>query len=122
MENNTVSYDGDIELEDAAPSWQQKSPRKARDSSLYSAAVSDEDHREDAEDSADEGKSFSVQEEKAVVRKLDRHLVLFIAFLYMLSFLDRSSKFNRQLNGDRNAFSTTTHQTLQISETRGLPA
>ena len=102
MDNSTVSYDGDIELEDAAPSWQQKSPRKASDSSLYSAAFSDEEHREDTEDSADEGKSYAVEEEKAVVRKLDRHLVLFIAFLYMLSFLDRSSKFNRDLKGDRS--------------------
>lgn len=112
MDNHTVSYDGDIELEDAAPSWQQRSPRKARDSSLYSAAFSDEDRQEDAEDSADEGKSYAVEEEKAVVRKLDRHLVLFIAFLYMLSFLDRSSKFNRDLKGDRSAFSTITHQIL----------
>ena len=112
MDSHTVSYDGDIELEDTAPSWQQRSSRKARDSSLYSAAFSDEAHREDAEDSADEGKSYAVEEEKAVVRKLDRHLVLFIAFLYMLSFLDRSSKFNRDLKGDRSAFSTITHQIL----------
>ena len=122
MNNNTVSYDGDIELEDAAPSWQQKSHRKARDSSLYSAAFPDEDHRDDAEDSADEEKSFADEEEKAVVRKLDRHLVLFIAFLYMLSFLDRSSKSSRNLKGVRSTFSTITHQTLQISETLGLPA
>ena len=122
MDNNTASYDGDIELEDAAPSWQQKSSRKARDSGLYSAAFSDEDHREAAEDSADEGKSNAVEEEKAVVRKLDRHLVLFVAFLYMLSFLDRSSKFSRELKGDWRTFSTVTHQALQISETRGLPA
>ena len=121
MENNTVSYDGDIELEDAAPSWQQKSPRKARDSGLYSAAFSDEDRQVDAEDRADEEKSFAVEEEKAVVRKLDRHLVLFVAFLYMLSFLDRSSKFIQHLNGDRNVCSIITHQTLQILETRELP-
>lgn len=34
---------------------------------------------------------FTSEEERAVIRKLDRHLVLFVAFLYMLSFLDRSS-------------------------------
>lgn len=34
---------------------------------------------------------YSVEEERAVIRKLDRHLVLFLALLYMLSFLDRSS-------------------------------
>ena len=36
---------------------------------------------------------FTPDEERAVVRKLDRRLVLFIAFIYMLSFLDRSSTF-----------------------------
>ena len=35
---------------------------------------------------------YTPEEERAVVRKLDRNLVLFIALLYMLSFLDRSSK------------------------------
>lgn len=34
---------------------------------------------------------YSPDEERAVLRKLDRRLVLFIALLYMLSFLDRSS-------------------------------
>jgi hypothetical protein len=36
---------------------------------------------------------YTPDEERAVVRKFDRKLVLFVAFLYMLSFLDRSSKF-----------------------------
>lgn len=34
---------------------------------------------------------YTPDEERAVVRKFDRKLVLFVAFLYMLSFLDRSS-------------------------------
>lgn len=34
---------------------------------------------------------YTAEEEQAVVRKLDRRLVLFVALLYMLSFLDRSS-------------------------------
>lgn len=37
-------------------------------------------------------KSFTFDEEETVRRKFDRRLVLFVAFLYMLSFLDRSSK------------------------------
>ena len=37
-------------------------------------------------------KEFTDQEEIAVIKKLDRRLVLFLGFLYMLSFLDRSSK------------------------------
>ena len=35
---------------------------------------------------------YTPEEERAVLRKLDRRLVLFMALLYMLSFLDRSSK------------------------------
>lgn len=34
---------------------------------------------------------YTPDEERSVVRKFDRKLVLFVAFLYMLSFLDRSS-------------------------------
>jgi hypothetical protein len=34
---------------------------------------------------------YTTDEEKAVKRKLDRNLVLFVAFLYMLSFLDRGN-------------------------------
>jgi hypothetical protein len=37
--------------------------------------------------------SFSLAEETAIVKKLDRRLVLLLASLYLLSFLDRSSKF-----------------------------
>lgn len=37
---------------------------------------------------------YTPDEERAVIKVLDRRLVLFIALLYMLSFLDRSSTFN----------------------------
>jgi len=36
---------------------------------------------------------YTSDEERAVVKKFDRKLVLFVALLYMLSFLDRSSVF-----------------------------
>ena len=36
---------------------------------------------------------YTPDEERAVVRKFDRKLVVFVALLYMLSFLDRSSLF-----------------------------
>lgn len=36
--------------------------------------------------------SYTLEEELAVRRKFDRKLVLFVALLFMLSFLDRSSK------------------------------
>ncbi len=35
---------------------------------------------------------YTPDEERAVVRKLDTRVVLFMSFLYLLSFLDRSSK------------------------------
>jgi len=42
------------------------------------------------------GSQFSDAEESAVLKKLDRRLVSFMALLYMLSFLDRSSMFPGQ--------------------------
>ena len=88
----------EIELENASPSRRQKLSRIASDSSLHSAAISNGESSEHAEDDGIESfKSFTIDEEKVIVRKLDRHLVLFIAFLYMLSFLDRSSKSNEDL-------------------------
>ena len=42
--------------------------------------------------SEDEGLYWTSEEEQAVVRKFDRRLVLFMALLYLLSFLDRSSQ------------------------------
>lgn len=36
---------------------------------------------------------YSPEEERKVRRRLDRRVVLFIAFLYLLSFLDRSSTY-----------------------------
>lgn len=49
----------------------------------------DEPDIDDLEDR--EGLVYTAEEERAVVRKFDRRLVLFVALLYMLSFLDRSS-------------------------------
>lgn len=42
---------------------------------------------------------YTPDEERAVVRKFDRKLVLFVALLYMLSFLDRSSMFPFAMEG-----------------------
>ncbi|ERF68332.1 hypothetical protein EPUS_02788 [Endocarpon pusillum Z07020] len=44
-------------------------------------------------------KSYTVNEEKAVIRKSDRRLVLFMALLYLLSFLDRSNIGNARIAG-----------------------
>ena len=97
MERSTENTnDGEFELEEVSPSWRQILPRTASDSSLLSAPKSDEDSDEHVDARvAGRLEIFTVDEEKAVVRKLDRRLVLFIAFLYMLSFLDRSSEYKR---------------------------
>ncbi|TAQ84505.1 hypothetical protein B7494_g7167 [Chlorociboria aeruginascens] len=42
---------------------------------------------------------YTPDEERAVVRKFDRKLVLFVALLYMLSFLDRSNIGNARIAG-----------------------
>ncbi|EPE09992.1 major facilitator superfamily transporter [Ophiostoma piceae UAMH 11346] len=42
---------------------------------------------------------YSAEEERVVVRKFDRRLVLFVAALYMLSFLDRSNIGNARIAG-----------------------
>ncbi|CAK7239531.1 MAG: hypothetical protein STHCBS139747_000962 [Sporothrix thermara] len=42
---------------------------------------------------------YSAEEERAVVRKFDRRLVIFVAGLYMLSFLDRSNIGNARVAG-----------------------
>jgi hypothetical protein len=36
---------------------------------------------------------YTAEEERIVIAKFDRKLVLFLALLYLLSFLDRSSTF-----------------------------
>ncbi|KAI9732309.1 MAG: hypothetical protein M1834_001516 [Cirrosporium novae-zelandiae] len=53
---------------------------------------------------------YTPDEERAVVRKFDTRLVLFMAFLYMLSFLDRSNIGNARLAGLQNDLQMTTSQ------------
>jgi len=59
--------------------------------------------------------SYTLDEERAVIRKLDRRLVLFVAFLYMLSFLDRSSKHERI---DHPQYQPTQASTTDIGNAR----
>ncbi|KAL8965447.1 MAG: hypothetical protein Q9183_003849 [Haloplaca sp. 2 TL-2023] len=54
--------------------------------------------------------SYTAQEEKAVTKKLDRHLVLFIAFLYLLGFLDRSNIGNARIAGVSEDLDLTSDQ------------
>jgi hypothetical protein len=57
---------------------------------------------------------YTPDEEDAVVRKFDRNLVVFVAFLYMLSFLDRSSM--RCRNGWAKGWIRTLLTLAQTSE------
>ena len=91
MDNNSLKHDATFELEAAASSWRQKLPRNVSDASLQSTLSGDRPSKHSEQDLAENSNTFTADEERAVVRKLDRHLVLFLAFLYMLSFLDRSS-------------------------------
>jgi hypothetical protein len=52
----------------------------------------DNDDDEDDHSSVQSFELYTPDEEKALLRKLDTRLVLFLALLYMLSFLDRGSK------------------------------
>jgi len=54
---------------------------------------------------------YTPDEERAVVRKFDRKLVVFVALLYMLSFLDRSSKKPFPLPVSPRPQLTLSHQT-----------
>ncbi|KAI9724082.1 MAG: hypothetical protein M1812_000801 [Candelaria pacifica] len=58
-----------------------KRPRRTSDSTVHSFML------------------YTPDEEQAVVKKFDRRLVLFMAFLYMLSFLDRSNIGNARIAG-----------------------
>ncbi|KAI9665544.1 MAG: hypothetical protein M1831_001687 [Alyxoria varia] len=42
---------------------------------------------------------YTIAEERVIRRKLDRHVVLFMSFLYLLSFLDRSNIGNAKIAG-----------------------
>jgi hypothetical protein len=68
---------------------------KGRDEECGDDLEEDESGRFIRRGSASTTQSFQLytpDEERAVVRKLDRRLVLFVHILYMLSFLDRSSR------------------------------
>lgn len=59
----------------------------------HHGARGDDDADEEDEEEEEDGEAivYTAEEERGVVRKFDRRLVLFVALLYLLSFLDRSS-------------------------------
>ncbi|KAI0553372.1 major facilitator superfamily domain-containing protein [Xylaria curta] len=75
---------------------------------FHGDAIRDDEYSEDDEEARGaRGRNSTVasfqlytpDEEKAVLRKLDRRLVIFLAFCYMLSFVDRSNIGNARIAG-----------------------
>lgn len=98
MTRLTPDSDPDSDLDMGGLGESFKLQRRGRDAEKHAAR--DEGGDEDDEEyprrraSVSTTQSFQLytpDEERAVVRKLDRKLVVFVALLYMLSFLDRSS-------------------------------
>lgn len=86
------------ELQDVPRSPTRRPKHHHDEQPQLDAAETDSIDSHDSEDqdhlSRRHSRPFTPDEERAVVRKFDRHLVLFIALLYMLGFLDRSSTHN----------------------------
>jgi hypothetical protein len=96
------SDDSDLEMSELGESY--KLQRRESDPEKVWDAEGGDDEGEEEEEYEDSGRRrrasvstvqsyqlYTPDEERAVVRKFDRKLVLFVALLYMLSFLDRSS-------------------------------
>ncbi|OJD40350.1 mfs transporter [Diplodia corticola] len=64
----------------------------------------------DADDAGRDFELYTPDEEAAVVKRLDRRLVLFMGLLYMLSFLDRSNIGNAKIAGMSRDLSLSSDQ------------
>ncbi|KAG8527447.1 uncharacterized protein KY384_007599 [Bacidia gigantensis] len=86
------SYNADDDFSDDADTLCEEKPRRGRPPTIQSSMP------------------YTVDEEREVVRRLDRRLVLFVAFLYMLSFLDRSNIGNAKVAGMYNDLHLSSEQ------------
>ncbi|KAI1351499.1 major facilitator superfamily domain-containing protein [Xylaria sp. FL0043] len=78
---------------------------------LDSVAVASPKRSSDPVDDDNDFRRYSPDAERAVVRKFDRRLVLFLAFCYMLSFVDRSNIGNARIAGmERDLQSMPPHE------------
>ena len=92
--NRRDSPSGDYELDNLNPSQHSTSNLDDGEWDKEDSELSANTHAFSRRASASTVQSFMLytpDEERSVVKKFDRRLVLFIAALYMLSFLDRSS-------------------------------
>ena len=93
-------------------------PAEAHSKSINPLSESDTEDEEEDKDfqrrrlkrAGTASKDYTDEEEAAVVRKLDRKLVLFLALLYMLSFLDRSNIGNARIAGLEQDLSLSSSQ------------
>lgn len=89
----SLEEEGLLEQEDATAPALGRKGEKMQAERLEEIDLGDED-----DNAAFEG-TWTIQEEKAVVKKMDRRVVLFVALLYLLSFLDRSNVGNARIAG-----------------------
>lgn len=98
------SDDSDMEMSELGESYKLQRRESDPEKVWNGDGGEEEDEGEEEEEYEDSGRRrrtsvstvqsyqlYTPDEERAVVRKFDRKLVLFVALLYMLSFLDRSS-------------------------------
>ncbi|KAL2037971.1 hypothetical protein N7G274_009190 [Stereocaulon virgatum] len=95
-----TDLEGALELNDVSASTSRHiQPHKNGDSGRSKSTL-DDDLLDNAEqDEAEDSSNHTAEEDRAVVRKLDRHLVLFLALLSFLAFLDRSNIGNARIAG-----------------------
>lgn len=97
------SHDGGnfIELRRLRHSSHRNSDGRVQDTISEHGSDSDEDprYKRRLKRVSTMSKEYTDEEEAAVVQKLDRKLVMFLGFLYMLSFLDRSNIGNARIAG-----------------------
>lgn len=120
MRSNSVSEDGpamDInEQGDLEENFELEDLTGSHNGSRYSGSTFDPEFEDSHSDEEEKGPNFqrfrrasastmqsfmlyTPDEERSVISKFDRRLVLFVAFLYMLSFLDRSNIGNARIAG-----------------------
>ena len=95
------SEDSDLELKEDelghSIKLRRRDPEKSQTANLDGRADQDDDDdrtllgRQESAVTTQSYQLYTPDEDRAVTRKFDKRLVLFVTLLYMLSFLDRSS-------------------------------
>ncbi len=81
-----------IELRKSRGYGDKQSDHESLDFDFSSSEDEGKEHMRPMRRVRTQSKDYTDKEERVIVRKFDRKLVLFMALLYMLSFLDRSSQ------------------------------